>query len=236
MPRFEPQPMRALVQRMRRRLPDRRDHRSVRPGRRRPARRRLRPLRRLPTCVEACPGDAATASYDWASARASDPTWCGPTPFCLSTGTAGSGNPLAGSGAASISATSMPVPATAANPSSRRSTTPSTTCTGSESFLRRLRASPICCWSRARLLMPCASRWRGPTRRCRCRVGSWRSAPALSRAASPAADMPVATAGRGAAGGSVLPGCPPNPAAVIAALLMFLDRAPQKVRGGRLVG
>jgi Ni,Fe-hydrogenase III small subunit/Pyruvate/2-oxoacid:ferredoxin oxidoreductase delta subunit len=33
-----------------------------------------------------------------------------------------------------------------------------------------------------------------------------------------------------------LPGCPPNPAAIIEALLMFLDRVPQRVRGGRLVG
>jgi Ni,Fe-hydrogenase III small subunit/Pyruvate/2-oxoacid:ferredoxin oxidoreductase delta subunit len=32
-----------------------------------------------------------------------------------------------------------------------------------------------------------------------------------------------------------LPGCPPNPAALIEALLMFLDRAPQRVKGGRLV-
>lgn len=32
-----------------------------------------------------------------------------------------------------------------------------------------------------------------------------------------------------------LPGCPPNPAAIIEALLMFLDRAPQKIKGGRLV-
>jgi len=31
-----------------------------------------------------------------------------------------------------------------------------------------------------------------------------------------------------------LPGCPPNPAAIIEALLMFLDRAPQRVQGGRL--
>jgi Ni,Fe-hydrogenase III small subunit/ferredoxin len=31
-----------------------------------------------------------------------------------------------------------------------------------------------------------------------------------------------------------LPGCPPNPAAIIEALLLFLDRVPQKVRGGRL--
>jgi Ni,Fe-hydrogenase III small subunit/Pyruvate/2-oxoacid:ferredoxin oxidoreductase delta subunit len=31
-----------------------------------------------------------------------------------------------------------------------------------------------------------------------------------------------------------LPGCPPNPAAIIEALLMFLDRAPQRVKGGRL--
>jgi Ni,Fe-hydrogenase III small subunit/NAD-dependent dihydropyrimidine dehydrogenase PreA subunit len=31
-----------------------------------------------------------------------------------------------------------------------------------------------------------------------------------------------------------LPGCPPNPAAIIDALLMFLDRAPQRVRGGRI--
>jgi len=32
-----------------------------------------------------------------------------------------------------------------------------------------------------------------------------------------------------------LPGCPPNPAAMIQAFLMFLDRAPQRVEGGRLV-
>ncbi len=32
-----------------------------------------------------------------------------------------------------------------------------------------------------------------------------------------------------------LPGCPPNPAAIIEALLIFLDRMPQKVKGGRLV-
>ena len=31
-----------------------------------------------------------------------------------------------------------------------------------------------------------------------------------------------------------LPGCPPNPAAIIEALLMFLDRAPQRVAGGRV--
>jgi Ni,Fe-hydrogenase III small subunit/NAD-dependent dihydropyrimidine dehydrogenase PreA subunit len=31
-----------------------------------------------------------------------------------------------------------------------------------------------------------------------------------------------------------LPGCPPNPAAIVEALLMFLDRAPQRARGGRL--
>lgn len=32
-----------------------------------------------------------------------------------------------------------------------------------------------------------------------------------------------------------LPGCPPNPAALVEGLLMFLDRAPQRVKGGRLV-
>jgi len=31
-----------------------------------------------------------------------------------------------------------------------------------------------------------------------------------------------------------LPGCPPNPAAIMEALLMFLDRAPQRVKGGRI--
>jgi Ni,Fe-hydrogenase III small subunit/ferredoxin len=31
-----------------------------------------------------------------------------------------------------------------------------------------------------------------------------------------------------------LPGCPPNPAAIMHALLMFLGRMPQRVRGGRL--
>jgi len=32
-----------------------------------------------------------------------------------------------------------------------------------------------------------------------------------------------------------LPGCPPNPAAIIHALLMFLNRTPQRARGGQLV-
>jgi Ni,Fe-hydrogenase III small subunit/ferredoxin len=32
-----------------------------------------------------------------------------------------------------------------------------------------------------------------------------------------------------------LPGCPPNPAAIIEALLMFLDRVPQRTKGGHLV-
>jgi Ni,Fe-hydrogenase III small subunit/ferredoxin len=32
-----------------------------------------------------------------------------------------------------------------------------------------------------------------------------------------------------------LPGCPPNPAAIMQALLMFLGRAPQRARGGQLV-
>jgi Ni,Fe-hydrogenase III small subunit/ferredoxin len=31
-----------------------------------------------------------------------------------------------------------------------------------------------------------------------------------------------------------LPGCPPNPAAIIHALMMFLDRLPQRVKGGQL--
>jgi Ni,Fe-hydrogenase III small subunit/ferredoxin len=31
-----------------------------------------------------------------------------------------------------------------------------------------------------------------------------------------------------------LPGCPPNPAAIIHALMMFLDRVPQRVKGGQL--
>jgi len=30
-----------------------------------------------------------------------------------------------------------------------------------------------------------------------------------------------------------LPGCPPNPAAIIEALLVFLNRLPQRVHGGR---
>jgi Ni,Fe-hydrogenase III small subunit/ferredoxin len=31
-----------------------------------------------------------------------------------------------------------------------------------------------------------------------------------------------------------LPGCPPNPAAIMHALMMFLERAPQRVKGGQL--
>jgi len=33
-----------------------------------------------------------------------------------------------------------------------------------------------------------------------------------------------------------LPGCPPNPSAILQALLMFLDRTPQRVRGGQIGG
>ncbi|MGH6702979.1 MAG: NADH-quinone oxidoreductase subunit NuoB [Bradyrhizobium sp.] len=33
-----------------------------------------------------------------------------------------------------------------------------------------------------------------------------------------------------------LPGCPPNPTAIMEALLMFLDRAPQRVTGGQISG
>jgi len=33
-----------------------------------------------------------------------------------------------------------------------------------------------------------------------------------------------------------LPGCPPNPAAIIETLLMFLDRAPARVKGGHFAG
>ena len=36
--------------------------------------------------------------------------------------------------------------------------------------------------------------------------------------------------------GLYLPGCPPNPAAIIEALLMFLGRTAPRVRGGRLAG
>jgi len=31
-----------------------------------------------------------------------------------------------------------------------------------------------------------------------------------------------------------LPGCPPNPAAIIHALMMFLGRLPQRLRGGQI--
>jgi NADH:ubiquinone oxidoreductase subunit B-like Fe-S oxidoreductase len=31
-----------------------------------------------------------------------------------------------------------------------------------------------------------------------------------------------------------LPGCPPNPAAIIEGLLVLLERIPQRVRGGRV--
>jgi Ni,Fe-hydrogenase III small subunit/Pyruvate/2-oxoacid:ferredoxin oxidoreductase delta subunit len=33
-----------------------------------------------------------------------------------------------------------------------------------------------------------------------------------------------------------LPGCPPNPAAIMEALLLFLDRTPQRIRGGQIGG
>ena len=79
------------------------------------------------------------------------------------------------------------------------------------------------------------ARSRRPTKPCPSRDGSWRSAPARSPAESPAAAMPAATGSRASCRSmSTCPGCPPNPAAIIEALLMLLDRAPQRVQGGRV--
>lgn len=96
---------------------------------------------------------------------------------------------------------------------------------------------------RSHRLIGLSARPSGPTRCCRAmRLGS-RNAPQRSRApASGAASGGVAGGGYACGNGLegvlpvdlYLPGCPPNPAATIAALLMFLDRAPQRVRGGRL--
>ena len=60
--------------------------------------------------------------------------------------------------------------------------------------------------------------------RCRNRAGSSPQAPARCPAASPAAATPATAASTGILPVDVyLPGCPPNPAAIIEALLMFLE-------------
>ena len=67
-------------------------------------------------------------------------------------------------------------------------------------------------------------------------LGAWRSAPAPSRAASPAAATPAATASTACFRSmSICPAVRPIPPRSSQALLMFLDRAPQRVKGGRLV-
>ena len=107
------------------------------------------------------------------------------------------GGAAPGSAAACISVMSMPVPATAANPNCRRSTIRSTICIASAFSSRRRRVLPTCCWSPGRSPMRCANRCGALMRRCRSRGGSWPSAPARCRAASPAAAMPAATASKG---------------------------------------
>ena len=188
-------------------------------------------------CVEACPTDAATASFDWAfgTRTRSDLVLSGDGADSTAK-TAGVGIARTVSAAACISATSMPAPATAANRSCRRSTIPSTICIGSGSSSRRRRASPICCWSPAPSPTPCTTRCAGPTRRCRRRVGSWRWEPAPSRAASPAAAMPAATVSTACCRSiSTCRAARPIRRPMIQALLMFLDRTPQRAKGGRLV-
>ena len=186
-------------------------------------------------CVEACPAEAAQASFDWAfgTRERSD--------LRLS----GGNGPAAGK-----------APATASRAGFRRSLhirhVDAGSCNGCESELQALN-NPFYNLHRlgifftpsprfADLLLvtgPVTYAMREPLRR------SYEAMPA------PRWVMAVGTcavsggiAGGGYACGNgledvlpvdlYLPGCPPNPAAIIEALLMFLDRVPQRVEGGRL--
>ena len=66
-------------------------------------------------------------------------------------------------------------------------------------------------------------------------LGAWRSAPARCPAASPTAAMPAATGSTASSRSmSICPAVRPIPRRSSQALLMFLDRAPQRVKGGQL--
>ena len=185
-------------------------------------------------CVEACPGDAAIASFDWAFGvrdRADlrlDDGHAAPTQRSRP-------DRAPAFAAACTCATSMPARATAANPSCRRSTIPSTTCIASAS------SSPPSPRFADLLLVtgPVTYAMREPLRRAYEAMPEPRWVMAVGTCA-----VSGALTGGGYTGGNglddvlpvdlYLPGSPPNPAAIIEALLMFLDRMPQRVRGGRL--
>jgi Ni,Fe-hydrogenase III small subunit/Pyruvate/2-oxoacid:ferredoxin oxidoreductase delta subunit len=186
-------------------------------------------------CVEACPGEAATPSFDWAF------------------GTRSRSDLLLNNGAPADGAEPHPIES---RNRFRRSLhirhVDAGSCNGCESELQALN-NPFYNLHRlgifftnsprfADLLLvtgPVTYAMREPLRR------AWEAMP------QPRWVMAVGTCAvsGGVAGGGYacgngleevmpvdlyLPGCPPNPAAMIDAFLMFLDRAPQRVRGGRL--
>ena len=99
-------------------------------------------------------------------------------------------------------------------------------------LLHRLRrVSPICSWSRGPSPTPCTTRCGAPTTRCRAALGDGgRHLRRIGRNCRRRLRL------RDGLDGVLpvdlyLPGCPPNPAAIMEALLMFLERAPQRVEG-----
>ncbi len=184
-------------------------------------------------CVEACPGGAATASFDWAFGvrdRADLRLDDGPRPDA-----AVPAGPRAGF---------------------RRSLhvrhVDAGSCNGCESELQALN-NPFYNLHRLGIFFTASPRFadlllvtgpvtyamREPLRRAYEAMPEPRWVMAVGTCA-----VSGALTGGGYTGGSgleavlpvdlYLPGSPPNPAAIIEALLMFLDRMPQRVRGGRL--
>jgi formate hydrogenlyase subunit 7 len=186
-------------------------------------------------CVEACPADAATASFDWAFGT------------------------LERSDLLLTSSVPAPEPATAAfRTGFRRSLhirhVDAGSCNGCESELQALN-NPFYNLHRfgifftpsprfADLLLvsgPVTYAMREPLRRAYDAMPEPRWVMAVGTCAvSGGVAGGGYTCGNGLEGvlpvDLYLPGCPPNPTAIIEALLMFLDRVPQRVRGGRCVG
>ncbi len=183
-------------------------------------------------CTEACPTGAMAASGDWALGvrRRADLVWREGGKEASAT----PGRPPA-SAAACMCAMSMPAPATAARRASgaqQRLLQPAP----ARNLLHRLAAlrrpaagdRPVTCAMleplRATYEAMAEPRWVMAVGTCAVSGGIAEGGYASGHGLEGVLPVDV-----------YLPGCPPNPAAIIEALLMFLDRLPQRVKGGRLV-
>ena len=238
MPRFDPRAVRRALRGMRRGLSDRGDRRST-PSRTGADRLDVDYGRCVvcQLCVEACPTDAARLFVRlgfWRDRAFRSQAWRAARVPPRRTGLA---NPAGASVAACMSAMSMPAPATAASRNCRRSTIPSTTCIGSAFSSRLRRVSPICCSSPAPSPTRCANPCDAPTKRCRSLAGSWRSGDlrGLRRGRSGRICVRQPASRAFCRSISIFPVARPIRRPSIEALLMFLDRSPRRVSGGRHV-